>query len=171
LKCVSFILASESVELKRALFKDCRIIERIVEANQLNEQVISKPKGIRKGYMGHLVIISNSIVTTAKSQKVVKEMIRDIEGWDEFVGTILHAQNLLEQKQIGSELDEKQQQELDKQFEDFNDTIDDMIDEEDESSSSEDEDEEDDTRVKKEDKEEEEEDELMPEKDNDSVSD
>lgn len=143
LKNVGFILAGESMELKRSLFKDCRIVERIVEANKKNEQALNQPKGIRKGYMGHLVIISNSILTTTKSQKSIAELIQDDSGWKDFVETSLHVQNQLEAKQIGSgnypqggpsAMIEISQDDIDKEFEDFNDTIDDMIDDDDSSS-------------------------------------
>lgn len=143
LKNVSFILAGESTDLKRTLFRDVKIIERIVEANKKNEK--SK---VRKGYMGHLVIISNSIVTTAQSQSIVADLIRELSltEWDEFVHNSLAERNALESKQIGSMSESEKfhddlQEQMDKEFQDF----DDMIDYDDESSSdSSDEDEDDD---------------------------
>ena len=139
LKNVSFILAGESTDLKRTLFRDVKIIERIVEANKKNEK-----SRVRKGYMGHLIIISNSIITTAQSQTLVADLINELNltEWNEFVNNSLAERNALESKQIGAmteseKLPDDLQEQMDKEFQDF----DDMIDYDDESSSDSDDDE------------------------------
>ncbi len=96
LRIISYIVPCDSVELKKHLFVDCKLMPKIVEANRLNEQCIAKPKGMRKGYMGHLTIISNTIVGTASSQPFLLELVQQVEGWKEYVDTTLFQRNVLE---------------------------------------------------------------------------
>jgi serine/threonine-protein phosphatase 6 regulatory subunit 3 len=164
LRSVNFVLASENFELKRSLFQDVKILERILEANRLNEH-----SRLRKGYMGHLTVISNSIVTVAKSQSNVAELIQETPGWKEFVENGLAERNNMELKPIDATssasnhsskssmnavLDEEQQQELEKQFQEFELNVINAFDNDgneydDEGSSSSSSDEEDNTMVKK----------------------
>ncbi|KAG8985982.1 hypothetical protein FRB90_004323 [Tulasnella sp. 427] len=50
-------------ELVIGLFRDSRILERIIEGQRKNDEACSKPKGSRVGYMGHLTLISEDIVS------------------------------------------------------------------------------------------------------------
>ncbi|KAG8920175.1 hypothetical protein FRC01_000890 [Tulasnella sp. 417] len=50
-------------ELVVSLFRDSRILERIIEGQRKNDEACSKPKGSRIGYMGHLTLISEDIVS------------------------------------------------------------------------------------------------------------
>ncbi|EFC45663.1 SAPS domain-containing protein [Naegleria gruberi] len=102
LNIISFILASESHALKKNLFVDCQIIERILQASKLNEQAIAENK-MRKGYMGHLTVISNTIVSTANSDEAVSSLTKDISGWKDFVETSLTERNAIESRQMGSD--------------------------------------------------------------------
>ena len=144
LNIISFILAGESQPLKKNLFVDCVIIERILQANKVNEQAIQDKK-MRKGYMGHLTIISNTIVTTANSDETVSTLIKDISGWKEFVDTSLSERNAIESRQMGSDdsylslvagaapssnvsvtsstITEEEKKELEDAFEDFDDDM------------------------------------------------
>lgn len=49
-------------ELAIALFRDARIMHRIVEGQQRNDIESSKPEGVRLGYMGHLTLISEDVL-------------------------------------------------------------------------------------------------------------
>ncbi|KAG2377815.1 hypothetical protein C9374_008900 [Naegleria lovaniensis] len=101
-KLPHFILASESQPLKKHLFVDCAIVERILQAFKVNEQAQNESK-MRKGYMGHLTIISNTIVSTANSDETVASLTKDISGWKEFVETSLSERNMIETRQMGSD--------------------------------------------------------------------
>ncbi|KAF8912191.1 SIT4 phosphatase-associated protein-domain-containing protein [Gymnopilus junonius] len=50
-------------ELIISLFRDAKILHRIVEAQKQNDIESSKPKGVRLGYMGHLMLISEDVIT------------------------------------------------------------------------------------------------------------
>ncbi|PPQ76470.1 hypothetical protein CVT26_012907, partial [Gymnopilus dilepis] len=50
-------------ELIISLFRDAKILHRIVEAQKQNDLESSKPKGVRLGYMGHLMLISEDVIT------------------------------------------------------------------------------------------------------------
>ncbi|KAI6008648.1 SIT4 phosphatase-associated protein-domain-containing protein [Pisolithus marmoratus] len=56
-------------ELTIALFRDARLMHRIVEGQKKNDaerQALSscvKPKGVRLGYMGHLTLLSEDVIT------------------------------------------------------------------------------------------------------------
>ncbi|KAG9051568.1 hypothetical protein FS837_004078 [Tulasnella sp. UAMH 9824] len=50
-------------ELVVSLFRDSRILQRIIEGQKKNDEACSKPKGSRIGYMGHLTLISEDIVS------------------------------------------------------------------------------------------------------------
>ncbi|KAF8197611.1 SIT4 phosphatase-associated protein-domain-containing protein [Pholiota molesta] len=50
-------------ELIISLFRDAKILQRIVEGQSKNDLESSKPKGVRLGYMGHLMLISEDVIT------------------------------------------------------------------------------------------------------------
>lgn len=56
-----------AVALCKHLIENCKLIERILDAWEENEKQ-QKAKGVRQGYMGHLIIISNELInSTSKS--------------------------------------------------------------------------------------------------------
>ncbi|KAH9484467.1 Extragenic suppressor of kinetochore protein 1 [Psilocybe cubensis] len=50
-------------ELIISLFRDAKILHRIIEGQALNDLESAKPKGVRLGYMGHLMLISEDVIT------------------------------------------------------------------------------------------------------------
>ncbi|KAG8908524.1 hypothetical protein FRB99_005884 [Tulasnella sp. 403] len=50
-------------ELIVSLFRDAQILQRIIEGQHQNDEACSKPKGYRSGFMGHLTLISEDIVS------------------------------------------------------------------------------------------------------------
>ncbi|KAF8801647.1 SAPS-domain-containing protein [Phlegmacium glaucopus] len=50
-------------ELVISLFRDAKILHRIIEGQARNDAESSKPKGVRLGYMGHLMLISEDVIT------------------------------------------------------------------------------------------------------------
>lgn len=72
-----------------ALFRDARLMERIVEGQILNDSESTKPKGVRLGYMGHLTLISEDVITTLEHfppdlRQVIEESAPQ-PAWDEYV--------------------------------------------------------------------------------------
>ncbi|EMD38130.1 hypothetical protein CERSUDRAFT_113278 [Gelatoporia subvermispora B] len=49
-------------ELTIALFRDARLMQRIIEGSKRNDEESAKPKGVRLGYMGHLTLISEDVI-------------------------------------------------------------------------------------------------------------
>ncbi|PFH48504.1 hypothetical protein AMATHDRAFT_65352 [Amanita thiersii Skay4041] len=49
-------------ELAIALFRDGKLMYRIVEGQKRNDVESAKPKGVRLGYMGHLTLISEDVI-------------------------------------------------------------------------------------------------------------
>jgi len=81
---VQGIFEGEHEELKISLIQDCKLPERICEANKLNEEDISKPKGMRRGYMGYLTIIATNLNNMSLSLPVAEKMLLENPAWQEY---------------------------------------------------------------------------------------
>ncbi|XP_061101119.1 serine/threonine-protein phosphatase 6 regulatory subunit 3-like isoform X3 [Conger conger] len=74
------------------LFQECHLIQRILDAWSSNEKEQAEG-GRRRGYMGHLTRIANSVVQNTDKgpnstllQQLISELQEDVrEGWDSFV--------------------------------------------------------------------------------------
>ncbi|TFK90277.1 SAPS-domain-containing protein [Polyporus arcularius HHB13444] len=49
-------------EMTVSLFRDARLMHRIIEGSKRNDVESEKPKGVRLGYMGHLTLISEDVI-------------------------------------------------------------------------------------------------------------
>ncbi|KAF8646919.1 hypothetical protein AX16_007011 [Volvariella volvacea WC 439] len=49
-------------ELAISLFRDAKLIQRIIEGQKKNDVEAAKPKGVRLGYMGHLTLLAEDVV-------------------------------------------------------------------------------------------------------------
>ncbi|GLV33771.1 fiery mountain [Carabus blaptoides fortunei] len=69
----------------------CHLLGRILDAWDDNEQKQRKPKGIRQGYMGHLINIANEIVQQCKQNTSLDTFISEnldkdtLESWNNFI--------------------------------------------------------------------------------------
>ncbi|KAL0946479.1 hypothetical protein HGRIS_012696 [Hohenbuehelia grisea] len=75
-------------ELAVSLFRDAQVMQRIVDGQRRNDSECSKPKGVRLGYMGHLTLISEDIITALERYPAdLRQVIAQHtpEGWDEYV--------------------------------------------------------------------------------------
>jgi len=79
------ILDGENEDMKKHLLIDCQLIKRIVEAHKENESELTKPKGVRRGYMGHLTTISAGLLQTASADPGVEKLLSEIPEWHEYV--------------------------------------------------------------------------------------
>lgn len=130
--------------LRKAFIIDCGLLDKIIEAERLNDIAQSQPKGMRKGYMGHLTQIANAIVQIASNDKTIGNYTQTHAAWQEYIRGPLDARNVKEATQIGAplsnsssgrsspfmgeqhklpQLDQKQQEEFDKEFEMFDDEV------------------------------------------------
>ncbi|KAI0273537.1 SIT4 phosphatase-associated protein-domain-containing protein [Gloeopeniophorella convolvens] len=72
-----------------SLFRDAKLMERIVEGQKLNDAESSKPKGVRLGYMGHLTLISEDVITALEHfpsdlRQIIEEAAPQ-PAWDDYV--------------------------------------------------------------------------------------
>lgn len=82
---IQSILEGENEGLKMTLVVDAKLIERIVNASKENDEESAKPRGFRKGYMGHLTAISHSLISIATSAPGIEKLLSENAGWEQFV--------------------------------------------------------------------------------------
>ncbi|KAJ7029390.1 SIT4 phosphatase-associated protein-domain-containing protein [Mycena alexandri] len=76
-------------ELAVALFRDAKLMERIVEGQRMNDVACAKPKGVRLGFMGHLTLIAEDVLTALERfpgpLRVALAEYSPQPAWDEYV--------------------------------------------------------------------------------------
>jgi len=82
---IQSILEGENESLKMTLVVDAKLIQRIVDASKENDEECAKPKGTRKGYMGHLTAISHSLINIATVTPAIEKLLVENPGWEQFV--------------------------------------------------------------------------------------
>lgn len=86
---VQTILDGENEELKLHLLKDAKLLDGICEASKENDEELAKPKGVRRGYMGHLTSMSTSIINIASSTPSIEKLLTTNEKWNAYVNGAL----------------------------------------------------------------------------------
>uniref|UniRef100_A0AAY5KJ50 Protein phosphatase 6, regulatory subunit 2b n=1 Tax=Esox lucius TaxID=8010 RepID=A0AAY5KJ50_ESOLU len=89
-----------SLATQENLFQDCHLVERILEAWEENNKM-QAGGGMRRGYMGHLTRIANTIVCNTEKGPVhtqIKSLIAELPGeykgrWESFVDQALTETN------------------------------------------------------------------------------
>ncbi|KAH0946482.1 hypothetical protein HN011_011282 [Eciton burchellii] len=77
------------------IFIKCKLIERILEAWDKNENKQNKENGVRQGYMGHLINIANNIVTQCEKSNILSSFLKNnlsrecLDKWESLVNTQL----------------------------------------------------------------------------------
>ncbi|KAF9261231.1 SAPS-domain-containing protein [Marasmius fiardii PR-910] len=78
-------------ELVISLFRDARIMHRLVEGQKHNEESISKPKGLRLGYMAHLHRLTEAVLECLTRYppelRLILIQYAPDPGWDEYITT------------------------------------------------------------------------------------
>ncbi|KAI0242408.1 Serine/threonine-protein phosphatase 6 regulatory subunit 3 [Lamellibrachia satsuma] len=113
-QCVFMILNNPPTEgedkaehpLLQLLINDLKIMDRILEAFEDNEQQQSRPGSHRRGYMGHLIKISSDVTESMEkgnNAEKLKELYQEVPqekqaAWEEFVSGRLA--NLLKQNTV-----------------------------------------------------------------------
>ncbi|KAI0736702.1 SAPS-domain-containing protein, partial [Fomitopsis betulina] len=76
-------------ELTIALFRDARLMHRIIEGSKRNDKESAKPKGVRLGYMGHLTLISEDVIGALEhfppDLRLLAAQYAPQPEWDEYV--------------------------------------------------------------------------------------
>ncbi|THH23096.1 hypothetical protein EUX98_g8077 [Antrodiella citrinella] len=76
-------------ELTISLFRDARLLYRIIEGSKRNDIESAKPKGVRLGYMGHLTLISEEVINTLErlppDLRLIVAQHAPQPEWDEYV--------------------------------------------------------------------------------------
>jgi len=65
MKMFDALLESPFDDLKVQVLQSCGLVEQLVEAHRLNQQALDTARGIRKGYMGHVTRLSNTVLAAA----------------------------------------------------------------------------------------------------------
>jgi len=81
---IQVILDCESETLKLFLVTDCKLVDLICEASKYNEEESSKPKGVRRGYMGHITAISTSLLNAAANTPQLEAFLSAHEEWNKY---------------------------------------------------------------------------------------
>jgi len=82
---VQGILSRDNDELKTHLLQDCKLIDKICEADRLNSEDCAKPKGTRRGYMGHVTSISIGILSSSSNNSTIEKILSEHEGWTKYL--------------------------------------------------------------------------------------
>ena len=86
------------------LITDCKLADRICEANESNMIDISKPKGFSRGYMGFVNRISNKLVEITESgQGPTSSFLKAYPRWIGYVQSDLQKQNSDSQILLGGQ--------------------------------------------------------------------
>ncbi len=96
-KMIEEVLQWGSEALKRSLFSDGRILDVILDAHVQNDAYVKQPKSCRKGYMGHLRMISNQIIKQAELDEWMWEYTEN-DRWMTYVRGKLEPSNALHDK-------------------------------------------------------------------------
>lgn len=85
------------------IFIKCKLIERILEAWDKNENKQNKENGVRQGYMGHLINIANNIVTQCEKNNILASFLKNnlspecLTKWENLVSVQLVEINKIHQ--------------------------------------------------------------------------
>ncbi|KAL5532801.1 SIT4 [Sanghuangporus sanghuang] len=92
-------------ELTIALFRDARLLYRIVEAQKKNDADSSKPGHVRLGYMGHLTLISEDVIGALDHYppdlKLLLNQYAPRPDWDEYVSGRYHETKVKDTSLLG----------------------------------------------------------------------
>lgn len=117
-------LEGPNEDIKEHLIKHARLAHRIVEAEKENTQILQNPRGVRRGYMGHLVQLASELRNQATKSKVVESLLEADEEWKAFRDGFLKERTDLEVLMLGgraSQLDSGSSAEEDDDEEDDDD--------------------------------------------------
>lgn len=93
----------DSIVQSTFLYQNATLIESLLFASNFIEKMIESVKNIRVnhrcGYLGHINKIANMLKDTGNEK--IKEHLKSIEGWKEFVEEYLNVRNAYDKKLLG----------------------------------------------------------------------
>lgn len=98
---IQFILQGQNEDLKIKLLTDCQLLARICDASKGNDEDCAKPKGLRRGYMGFVTLISGNIIQVGASNTAVEQLLNADEPWQQYVKDSLAAVREKESRSLG----------------------------------------------------------------------
>lgn len=94
-------LEGANEDIKEHLLKHVQLPKRIVEAERENEAALADGRGVRRGYMGHLVQLATELKKQASHSKVIEQILESDEEWKNFRDGFLKQRNELEAHLLG----------------------------------------------------------------------
>lgn len=94
-------LEGANEDIKEHLLKSARLPQRIVEAERENAAALADGRGVRRGYMGHLVQLATELKKQASHSTVVEQILESDEEWKNFRDGFLKQRNELEAHLLG----------------------------------------------------------------------
>lgn len=79
------IFLGQNEELKISLIKDSKILDKICMASDENETAKARPVGVRRGYMGHITLLSLTIIERAEGNSELKNLLQNHQRWQSYV--------------------------------------------------------------------------------------
>jgi len=85
---MAYILEKNNEELKIYVLKECKLLDRIVEASNLNEEAIANHR-VRRGNMGHITSIAVNISNTPNIESLIQKAVGKHIEWEKYRDGIL----------------------------------------------------------------------------------
>lgn len=102
LQIVQTVLEGENEELKLSLLKDAKLVDFICSAAKANEEECAKPKGVRRGYMGHITAMSTAIIQASTISLQLQNYLDEHQAWNKYVSETLTSTKERENRSIGN---------------------------------------------------------------------
>lgn len=98
---VGGVLEGDNVPLQCSLVTQTKLLDRLVAADAANAAEEAKPRGVRRGFMGHLTAISMRIQAAAACAPALEALLQGHEAWLEYVNGSLARLRAAESKPLG----------------------------------------------------------------------
>ncbi|OXU18567.1 hypothetical protein TSAR_013934 [Trichomalopsis sarcophagae] len=111
-QCLSLVINCDCPNVNEIMYSHifikCKLINRILEAWETNDNnTLNEKNGVRQGYMGHLIIMANEIVTRCEESNVLSSYLKSnldeesMQKWENFVSSKLDEINKKQQLTLG----------------------------------------------------------------------
>jgi len=101
-RLITVILDKSDPTLLKSLFEKAKFLDVIIEAGQNpNHELPKRGRKVRKGYMGHIIRMSNELIRYGNIEDNIDRYLKSNEQWSQFVNTTLRKQNEVNNTEIG----------------------------------------------------------------------
>lgn len=98
---VAGVLEGDNSQLQLSLVNQAKLPSLLVNANKVNNEEIAKPRGVRRGYMGHVTSIAVRLMQTAARSAPLAAALESDKEWYEYLQGDLAAVRTAETKPLG----------------------------------------------------------------------